>query len=319
MGSDAIGVPLLENLAAQSGKQWALAGVVSQPDRPKGRGKHLQPNPVAAYASQTGIPLLQPERPGAELETWLREEEVALVIVIAYGHILKKTLLATPPLGFINFHGSQLPKYRGASPVETAIACGERETAVSLMRIIPKMDAGPVLDYEKLAIEEGESAGHVRERMATACVPLWTRCADTILSGQAHFVEQDTEKATYCRKLEKVDGQLDFHQSAAVLAARINGLDPWPGCFFEHGQARIKLREAYAEPGTAQDKPGWILSADKDGLRIVTGEGILRISQLQRPGGRMLPARDFFSGYTLTPDEVLSSHEMTPLCLSHNC
>lgn len=305
---------MLEHLAAGSGDRWILAGVVSQPDRPKGRGKQLQPNPLAACARQHGLRLWQPERPGEDLEQWMREEQVALVVVIAYGHILRRSLLGIPPLGFINFHGSLLPKYRGASPVETAIACGERETGISLMKIVPQMDAGPVLDYETLTIEPGESAGQLRERMARACVPLWSRCADAILSGQACFVEQDPERVTYCRKLEKTDGQLDFHQSAAVLAARINGLDPWPGCFFDQGELRIKLREAYADPEEHRELPGTVLSADRNGLRIATGEGVLRILQLQRPGGRMLPARDFFSGFTLSPGTVLPSSEMRTLC-----
>ena len=172
MGSDAIAVPVLKYLAEEASHRVSVAGVFSQPDRPKGRGKHLQPNPLAAAAQELGLPLLQPEKPGTQEAEWLERHGVRLVFVMAYGHLLRKHLLAAPALGYVNFHASLLPKYRGASPVESAVASGERETGVSLMRIVPKMDAGPVLDMESVAVEPLDTGASVREKLAAATVPL---------------------------------------------------------------------------------------------------------------------------------------------------
>lgn len=316
MGSDAIAVPMLKYLAEEASHQVSVAGVFSQPDRPKGRGKHLQPNPLAAAAQELGLPLLQPEKPGAEEAEWLERHGVRLVFVMAYGHLLRKRLLAAPALGYVNFHASLLPKYRGASPVESAVASGEHETGVTLMRIVPKMDAGPVLDTEAVAVEPLDTGASVREKLAAATVPLLARNLATLLSGEADFKDQDESAATYCRKLEKADGQLDFSASASVLAARINGLDPWPGCFCDVGETRLKLRQALALGEAISLKsaaPGEIIDAGTDGVDIATGNGVLRILQLQRPGGKMLPACDFLRGFDLPEGTRLTGGEMRPL------
>ncbi|QYY34717.1 methionyl-tRNA formyltransferase [Ruficoccus sp. ZRK36] len=316
MGSDAIAVPVLKYLAVEAADKVAVAGVFSQPDRPKGRGKKLQPNPLAAAAQELGLPLLQPEKPGAAEAEWLEAQGVELVLVMAYGHILRKRLLAAPALGYVNFHASLLPKYRGASPVESAVASGEAETGVSLMRIVPKMDAGPVLDMEAVTIDPLDTGASVREKLSAATVPLLARNLDALLAGTADFKDQDEAAATYCRKLEKADGQLDFTASAAALAARINGLDPWPGCFCEVGETRIKVRQALVLDGAASSNaPGEVLAASKDGVDVATGEGVLRITELQRPGGKMHPARDFLSGFDLPAGTRLSGDEMRPLIL----
>ncbi|MBC2593565.1 methionyl-tRNA formyltransferase [Ruficoccus amylovorans] len=316
MGSDAIAVPVLRYLAVEAADKVVVAGVFSQPDRPKGRGKHLQPNPLAAAARELGLPLLQPEKPGADEAEWLEEQGVRLVFVMAYGHLLRKRLLAAPALGYVNFHASLLPKFRGASPVETAVACGEAETGVSLMRIVPKMDAGPVLDTEAVAVEPLDTGASVREKLSAATVPLLARNLDALLSGRAVFNEQDESAVTYCRKLEKTDGQLDFTAPAHVLASRINGLDPWPGCFCEVGETRLKVRQALALGSAVAPEhlaPGSVIEAGREGVDIATGNGVLRILQLQRPGGKMLPARDFLSGFDLPEGTRLEGGEMREL------
>ena len=322
MGSDAIAVPVLQYLAVEAADKVVVAGVFSQPDRPKGRGKKLQPNPLAAAAQELGLSLLQPEKPGVSEAEWLEAQGVELVFVMAYGHILRKRLLAAPALGFVNFHASLLPEYRGASPVETAVACGEAETGVSLMRIVPKMDAGPVLDTEAVTIESLDTGASVREKLSAATIPLLARNLDALLSGEGAFVEQNESAATYCRKLEKADGQLDFAAPARELAARINGLDPWPGCFCEVGETRIKVRQALVLDGEGQGDaagsassqvPGEVLAASRDGVDVATGDGVLRVTQLQRPGGKMLPARDFLSGFELAPGTRLQGGEMRSL------
>lgn len=310
-GSDPISIPLLNHLLKTPPAGVQLVGVVSQPDRRKGRGKQLSPNEISAWALEHDIELLRPEKPGPELEDWLREREVALALVMAYGHILKKSLLAVPPRGFVNFHASLLPAYRGASPIETAVANGEKETGVSLMRIVPKMDAGAVCDVERVPVEGGDTGAAMRGKLADACPALLERNLEALLAGEAEFTEQDPEQVTYCRKLEKADGALDFNANAKQLAARVNGLFPWPGCYFDHEGARIKVSGGHAESG--HGAPGEILSATVDGLVVACGEGALLIENLQRPGAKMLPAGDFLRGYPLETGTFLDSGELTKL------
>lgn len=320
MGADAIALPLLEWLRMEASAHGAqLKAVFSQPDRPKGRGQKLQANPVSEWALEHEVPLFRPDKPGQAEEQWLRQEGIAFVLVMAYGHILKKSLLEVPPQGFVNFHASLLPKFRGASPVETAVSSGETHTGVTLMRIIPRMDAGPGCDAERVRIETGETAGELRQKLARACVPLIARNLETLLAGTAEFREQNETDATYCRKLTKADGALDFSQPASVLASRINGLDPWPGCYAMHGENRLKLRHAVAEPYESGAQPGFVLEAYTDSVRIVTGEGLLCVKELQRPGGKMLPARDFLLGYALEPGSIFSSVPMSRLVYDQPC
>ncbi|GHB95576.1 methionyl-tRNA formyltransferase [Cerasicoccus arenae] len=310
-GSDPISLPLLDWLRDTPPAGSRLVGVVSQPDRPKGRGKKLAPNEISAWALANNIELLRPEKPGTELEDWLRSHDIALALVMAYGHILKKSLLATPPLGFVNFHASLLPAYRGASPIETSVANGEAETGVSLMRIIPKMDAGAVCDAERVAIEHNDTGGSMREKLAVACVPLIERGLPALLEGRAEFTEQDAEAVTYCRKLVKADGALDFNAKADELAARINGLFPWPGGFCDYQGTRLKVKSAVAETG--HGAPGEILAANVDGLTVACGEGAIRIYELQRPAGKMLSVGDFLRGFPLDSGTFLDGGELTKL------
>ncbi len=314
MGSDAIALPLLERLlGAGHGVNWRLAGIVSQPDRPKGRGKKLQPNPVAAFASERRLPVLQPEKPDETLLDWLNAEAVQLVFVMAYGHILRKKLLETPPLGCLNFHASLLPKYRGASPIESALASGERETGVSLMRIVRKMDAGAVADVERVATPEGMTAAALREALAAACVPLLERNLLSALQGELNFTEQDESRVSYCRKLTKEDGALDFHAAASIVAARINGLDPWPGTAATLDDTRLKLRGAATVQRSTSSPPGTILEVGADGVFVSCGNEVVRVTQLQKPGGKWMAAADIARGFPLEPGHIFQSEPMTTL------
>lgn len=299
MGADPIALPLLEwlqqHLAAFDAR---LEAVFSQPDRPSGRGKKRQPNAISAWALQHGLTLFRPEKPDASTRDWLQQAGIDLVLVMAYGHMLRRSLLEVPPRGFINFHASLLPRLRGASPVESAVATGESESGVSLMRITAQMDAGAVCDRERVPIEHFETGGSLRKKLASACPALLERQLGALLNGTAVFAEQDASAATYCRKLEKADGALDFEQPARELAARINGLDPWPGCFCLHHGTRLKVRRASFQPH-AEAVPGTVHGLSEGMLPVATGEGTLLVGMLQRPGGKMLPAEDFLRGYPL--------------------
>ncbi len=311
-GSDAICLPGLRYLREAAADVCELALIVSQPDRPQGRGKQLQPNPVAAYAREQGIPLWQPERPDAVFAAELKEAGLSLAFVMAYGHFLPKAVREAPTLGMLNFHGSLLPKYRGASPVETALAMGETETGVCLMEIVREMDAGAVADCERVVIEPSDTGPLLRARVGEAVVPLLARTLESALGGRLSFQAQDTEQASFCRKLTKQDGALDFNESAARIEARLRAFTPWPGGFFDYAGTVIKVGSAEALPVATGAAPGTVLAAGEC-VDVATASGVIRFHQLQRPGGRMLPAAAFLLGFPLAVGTVLPSVTHPPL------
>ncbi len=313
MGSDAIALPLL-NYLAKEGTRWVEpAGVLTQPDRPAGRGKKLAPNAIKRWALDHGWPVWQPEKPGEAEEARFRELGVDCFLVMAYGHLLRKSLLKLPARGTYNLHTSLLPAYRGASPIQGALASGETVTGVTLMGMVPKMDAGPIIDQERIAVGRTETAPELEARMSEACVPLLRRNLPDMAAGQVEKREQDHEAATYTRKLQKTDAELDFSQPASVLARRINALQPWPGARFSRGDAIIRVGRADWEPGTAAGSPGAVLGLREGALCVASGEGVLRLLELQRPGGKMLPAEDFLRGLPIAAGEAVESRPMPPL------
>ena len=327
LGSDPIALPLLDWLAGEAsqagrgGGVAEVAGVFTQPDRAVGRGQHVQPNAIKTWALARGLPVWQPEKLTEDVRGRLAALNADLALVMAYGHILRDDFIATPRLGTLNLHTSLLPKYRGASPIQTAIAQGERETGVTLMRIVRRLDAGSIADLERVAIAPLDTAAEVEARLAAASVSLVSRALPRLAAGTLVFSPQDEGAATYCRKLMKEDGAIDFHSPAAVLAARINGLFPWPSCAMElNGQlVRLGLAEAVAHPaalhlpGETATEPGRVLGADADGLLVATGEGVLRLRRLQRPGGKLLRASDFLRGFPVAAGTQIPSRPMPPL------
>jgi len=311
MGSDAIALPVLHFLHTEARPLCDLCGVVSQPDRPAGRGQKLTPNPISAYALEHHIPLQRPEKARLELRTWLESQKTSLVIVMAYGHILKETFLTTPQHGCVNLHASILPKYRGASPIQSAIANGETETGVTLMRIEPEMDTGATADVECVSIAPDDTGDSVFSKLAHASVPLLQRNLQKLLTGTLTFTEQNHAAATYTHKLNKEDGWLDFDAPAFVLKNRIQAFDPWPGTFCEHNGVRLKLSSAHFTDEHPQHPPGTIVNITHQHLSIATGKGILLVSKIQRPGGKMLPIREFIQGYPLPINTMLTGSKPT--------
>ena len=297
MGADPIALPVLDYLVADP--RIDFAAVLTQPDRPSGRGKKLRMNPIKAWATEHGIVIGDPDKPGdTELE-WIHELGIQFALVMAYGHILKRNLLNAPLLGTWNLHASLLPLHRGASPVESALLAGDTQTGVSLMKIIPKMDAGPVLDIEPVMISLEETSPTLREKLAHACVPLIERNIEKLALGNVDTLDQDDSAATYCNKISKQDGRMDFSMPAVQLERRVRAFTNWPGSFFEYGEDRIKVAGATVERPSAVAPPGTILSADDNGLLIATSENAICFHQLQRPGGRMMEASAFFLGFKM--------------------
>jgi methionyl-tRNA formyltransferase len=309
MGSDAIALPALNWLTAEGQKVAEIVAVFTQPDRAVGRGQKVQSNEIKQWAQARGLPVLQPQKVGAAECQQLASFKPDLTLVMAYGHILKQDVIDTPRLGTLNLHTSVLPSYRGASPIQTAITCGEVETGVTLMRMVLKLDAGPVADVERVKIEPLDTASAVEAKLGQACVPLLARCLPAIETGTQPFVAQEEAAATFCRRLEKGDGVLDFQAPASVLAARINGLMPWPGCTVSINGQIVKLGLADFLP-ESHGAPGEIVGSDATGLLVATSQGILRLRLLQRPGGRMLPATEFLRGFPVAAGTQLVSQPM---------
>jgi methionyl-tRNA formyltransferase len=311
MGSDPIALPLLNTLAASPSVE--LVGVFTQPDRATGRGQRVVANAIKQWAEAGGLPIVQPLKFDESARETLAAFASDLSLVMAYGHILRTAVIETPRLGTLNLHTSILPRYRGASPIQTAVAEAERETGVSLMRMALALDAGPVAAVERVSIEALDTAETVEAKLAEASRAVVMANLARIATGELVFHEQDDTRATYCRRLNKGDGALDFAASAAVLAARINGLFPWPTCQVETSLGELKLGLAEALPDASSAAPGTVLGADAEGLRVATGEGTLRVRRLQRPGGRMLTAVEFLRGATIGVGTVLPSAPMAPL------
>jgi methionyl-tRNA formyltransferase len=303
---------LLEWLAGEGSATVRLLAVYTQPDRPAGRGQKVEAGPIKRWALAHGLPVRQPGKLSDEERAWVAAQEADVAQVMAYGHILSEAFIHTPRLGSLNLHASLLPKYRGASPIQTAVACGEIETGVALMQIVKKLDAGPVADVERVGVAPLDTALDVDRKLAAACVPLLARAWPRLCDGTLTFTPQEEAKASYCRRLVKEDGRLDFTAPAAALAARINGLFPWPGCSVELNGVgvRVGLADALSDK---TGEPGTVLGLDAEGLLVATGDGTLRLRKLQRPGGRLLPALEFLRGFPAVKGTRLPSQTMSSL------
>lgn len=302
-GSDEIAIPCLNDLM-QLSSDCEICGVLTQPDRRSGRGRKLLPNPIKKWALESNIPVKDPEKPGAEIVEWIEGLGTDLVLIMAYGHILKEALLKIAPCGCFNLHASLLPKYRGASPIESAIASGERKTGVTLMGVIPRMDAGPIIDAESVQIARGDTGADVRGKISQACIPLLNRNMDALLSGNARLSDQDEQAATYCRKLLKSDGRLNFHLSARDLIYRNRAFADWPGSYFFHEDKMLRVGKMAELQESVHLLPGQRLAENDNSLIIGTANGTIEILELQKPGGTMLPVGDFLRGYSL-PREII--------------
>ncbi len=311
LGSDPIALPAFEAVAALPGV--SVVQVWSQPDRPSGRGQVVQPNAVAAWALAKGLPLRRPERLDEAEDAALAALAPDLAVVMAYGQLLREPTLALPRLGFVNLHGSLLPALRGATPVEGALALGLPETGVTLQQVVRRLDAGPVLATRRLAVAPATGREELRAAMGVVAGALAAEAIPALLAGALVPAPQDEAAATYTRRLRREDAALDFAAPAADLANRVRALEGWPGSTCLLGEVRLKVGRAAAEPGPAGKPPGTVLAADGGGVRIATGDGVLRLLELQRPGGRMLPAAAFLAGFRIEPGAVLASEPMPEL------
>lgn len=304
-GSDEIALPAINSILSFP-KIWEICAVLTQPDRRSGRGRKLQPNAIKQWAIESNTPVKDPQRPGHAEVDWLESLQVEMVLIMAYGHILDEALLNVPKYGSFNLHASLLPQYRGASPIETALAMGEEKTGVTLMQVVPKMDAGPILDSEVVLIEKTDVGTKLRQKLADACVPLLARSLPLMFSSEVPLHPQVEKDATYCRKLTKLDGQLNFLLSAVELENRTRAFSGWPGSYFFYHDILLRVGKiAVVEGGSLL--PGQRDSQKEKSLIIGTGDGAIEILELQKPGGKMLAVSDFLRGFLLPKEIVFSS------------
>lgn len=267
--------------------------VLTQPDRPAGRGKRLTASPVKQYALDHGIPVLQPANlRGDEDVAGLAALDPDVLVVAAYGLILPQRVLDIPRCGSVNVHASVLPRWRGAAPIQAAILAGDETTGVSLMAVTAGLDCGPVYAVEVIAIGPEETAGELHDRLAVLGGELLTDKLDAILDGRLEAVPQDDALATYAPKIDKQDARLDWSCGAMELARRVRAYNPFPGAFFFAGDLRIKcwLARPVEEP---IGSPGTVLRCDRSGVTVACGEGSLSLLELQLPGKRRVSASEF--------------------------
>ena len=315
LGSDEIALPILRFLNSTSSTVDVVA-ILTQPDRRSGRGGKKSPNEIKKWADENSIPCESPEKPSIDECEWLKAKNVDILLVMAYGHILRREFLDFAPRGCYNLHASILPKYRGASPIETAIAMGEKETGVTLMKVIPRMDAGPIIDIEQVEITDSESGPSLRSKISEACVPVVSRNLDQILYGTVQELTQNESLASYCRKLCKDDANLDFNLSAEQLVNRIRAFVSWPGANFLFESQKIRIGEAEYCNNHLSLSPGETIMESNNKFCIGTSDGLLIPKTLQRPGGKMLKTEDFFRGFEFPFGCRLNSFPSHPLLKS---
>ncbi len=304
MGTPEFALPTLQGLL-DAGVN--LVGVYTQPDRPKGRGKKLAASPVKALALAHRLPVFQPERlRKPDVVEELRQLAPDLIVVVAYGQILPKSVLEIPRFQCINVHASLLPKYRGAAPINKSIVDGESETGVTTMLMDVGLDTGAMLVKRSTPIGPDETAGEVHDRLAQLGREAMAETLRLLCAGQLTPEEQDDAMSTYAPMMTKEDGLIDWSRSARQIHNQVRGLDSWPGAYsYLNGQVLKITRTGMSEEGSGA--AGEVLRADATGISVACGQGVLIIGELQLPGKKRLTAREFLSGCPLPAGTRLES------------
>ena len=295
-----------------------IVGVLTQPDRPAGRGMKLQASAVKQFALSNGLTVAQPQSlkldgkypdEAQAAQAFISNTQADVMVVVAYGLILPQWVLDAPRYGCLNIHASLLPRWRGAAPIQRAIEAGDAQSGVTIMQMDAGLDTGDMLHKESCPISAQDTTASLHDTLAE----MGARMIVTALSQVGHFkpVKQALEGVTYAHKIEKAEAAIDWKQSAQVLAQRVRAFDPFPGMTVQWGGEVIKVWQAYAEPlplETSHPKaPGTLLSVQEEGLRVACGEGVLCLTQLQKAGGKRQAAADFVRSFKGQADDVFQS------------
>lgn len=297
------------SLRALDDEGFEVVGVVTQPDRPAGRGRRMRPSSIKIVAAELGLPVLTPERPrGDEFIDQMRSLSPDLSVVVAYGHILRREVLDVPPLGSINVHASLLPELRGAAPINWAIARGYEETGVTIMRMVEAMDAGPILHRIREPILAGETASELTVRLSELGAEGLVEALTLLAGGAGAEEEQDDDQATFAPKVDRASARIDWTRPPAEVSCLIRGMDAVPGAWCELDGSPVKLfrpcevswpdaPEADERVAVGGRTPGTVVAADEQrGLVVAAGEGYLGMDEVQPPGKRRMRALDWIHG-----------------------
>ncbi|MFZ3516029.1 methionyl-tRNA formyltransferase [Vibrio harveyi] len=284
------------HLAALLSSEHEVIAVYTQPDRPAGRGKKLTASPVKTIALEHDIPVYQPENfKSDEAKQELADLNADIMVVVAYGLLLPQVVLDTPKLGCINVHGSILPRWRGAAPIQRSIWAGDAETGVTIMQMGIGLDTGDMLKIATLPIEASDTSASMYEKLAGLGPDALIDCLADIAAGKAEPVKQDDELANYAKKLSKEEARIDWNDDAAHIERCVRAFNPWPMSHFEAAENSIKVWESRVADQTSDKPAGTILQADKTGIYVATGNGVLVLEQLQVPGKKAMSVQDILN------------------------
>ncbi len=277
-----------------------VVAVVTQPDREKGRGRKVVISPVKELALQHGLNTLQPERVKEEaFQEVVRGLQPDLIVVVAYGQILPKSILSIPKFGAVNVHASLLPKYRGAAPIAWAILKGEKVTGVTTMMMDEGMDTGDILLQAEVPIGDEETCERLHDRLASSGAQLLLETLEKMKTGDIRPIPQDHSKATYAPPLKKEDGHIDWEKGAKDIDRQIRAFNPWPGAFTKWGDQLLKIFKGEVKEGGSVRKPGAVVWAGLDFVEVETGKGSFRIQEVQLEGRRRMTLREFLTGHPI--------------------
>lgn len=306
LGTGELGVPALE---AMVGAGYEVVGVVVQPDRPRGKERR---HPVKVLAQSLGLEVYQPADINSEESLlWCSGLEPDLIVLAAYGQILRKRILGLPRLGCLNIHASLLPKYRGASPVHYAILNGEKRTGITVQRMVRRLDAGPVLLQEELEIWPDETMDRLYWRLAQLGAKGILRALRLLELGRAEFSPQDHSEATYAPVLSRRDGLVDWSRPVEELYCFIRAMTSWPGAFsYLHREGKRPLRVIFSrvEPALGRGRPGEVIYVDGENLKVAAGRGALWVRELVPEARKRLQVRDFLNGYRVRKGDIFLGH-----------
>jgi len=304
MGTPDFAVPVL-NILHQNNYDVLL--VVTQPDKPKGRGRKLLPPPVKETAVRLEYEVIQPESVRTpEFKEQIEILKPDLLVVVAFGHILPKYILDIPTIGAINIHASLLPKYRGPAPIQRAIIAGEKETGITTMFMDKGLDTGDILLSEKIEIASDDTSATLHDRLSVVGAELLIKTLKRFEAQDIKPIPQDHSQATYAPILSKKDGLIAWNQPAQAIESFIRGVTPWPGAFTFHGENRLKIFKAKPVSTDSNDSPGTVIRGFSDELRVSTADGYLSILEIQGASGKRLSIQDFLRGYEITVGTVLN-------------
>lgn len=301
MGTPDFSVPALENIA----KRYEVVAVVTQQDRPKGRGHKMQYTPVKEKAIELEIPVYQPKRvKDPEFVDILKTLKPDVIVVIAFGQILSKEILELPKYGCINVHASLLPKYRGAAPIQWAVINGDKKSGVTTMYMAEGLDTGDIIDTSEIVLDEKETGGSLFDKLADLGGQLILNTLDKLETGTATRTRQDDARSTYAGKITKELGKIDFTKSAVEIERLIRGLNPWPSAFTYMDDKMLKIWNADVLEETVEEEPGTITEVNKKFIKVATGEGYLLLKEIQLEGKKRMDVTSFLNGYNFTTNKL---------------